>query len=198
MPNQRSPHSRHVNFVWCKHAYQQLKIGAERAGVSAGHAIRVTLECVLFGKHREEVERIRKFVHRSPAETQPASASKSRVPITPKATAPNASKKTLRVECDSFAVAQRGGKLVLHLRGATSSRAPSRAPTYLTTAEAAEYLKLSPPVIHRAMTRPRSPIPHVYVRKAPRFIESEIVQWAERGNDPVARRAWSAIQASKR
>ncbi len=96
----------------------------------------------------------------------------------------------LLFECESFYLAQREGKFVLHAVGPSQSLATIAARKYLTPADAAVMLGCSDRTFRKLMSHPANPIPCERVTPhTPRFTEEDIRQWAGEGASLAARRA---------
>lgn len=96
--------------------------------------------------------------------------------------------KLLLVECDSFHVTHRAGRMILELRGATATPDLPFHRSYLTPEQVAERLQTSTRTVRKMMAHKENPIPFVRIGGKPRFIEEEVSGWAGRGGSITARR----------
>lgn len=197
MPNQMAPHMRRVNFVWCRYAYAQLRRRARRERKSVGEMIRRAMDAYL-EKLGVDVARLKEEGRREwAARMADASNASVAAPVPPSAATQTGegeqSSASLRIECDSYSVAQRNGRIVLMVQEAVALNSAQSSRNYLTTEQAAECLRLSTRTVRRSMKSVGNPIPHTFIGRHPRFEESHILEWAERGADCVARRAKRAL-----
>lgn len=97
------------------------------------------------------------------------------------------------VECEHFTVTPRDGKLVLEIHGATELADLPPKRVYLNGVDAAKRLGIPARTFYRQMANKKNPIPHTRFCGRPRFVESEITAWADRGESAPARRVAAAI-----